>query len=213
MRSSCSRRPERKKDGRSNMPPRRQGTKEKHIGSFGLPVYVLLHSAPDELGRKPHSLFSCSSRSRRGTMPAKGPLQSVQVFGRKKTATAVAHCKRGNGLIKVNGRPLEMIEPRTLQYKLLEPVLLLGKERFAGVDIRVRVKGGGHVAQVYAIRQSISKSLVAYYQKYVDEASKKEIKDILIQYDRTLLVADPRRCESKKFGGPGARARYQKSYR
>ncbi|XP_026554969.1 40S ribosomal protein S16 isoform X2 [Pseudonaja textilis] len=98
-------------------------------------------------------------------MPAKGPLQSVQVFGRKKTATAVAHCKRGNGLIKVNGRPLEMIEPRTLQYKLLEPVLLLGKERFAGVDIRVRVKGGGHVAQIYAIRQSISKALVAYYQK------------------------------------------------
>nr|ACO13777.1 40S ribosomal protein S16 [Esox lucius] len=74
-------------------------------------------------------------------MPAKGPLQSVQVFGRKKTATAVAHCKRGNGLIEVNGRPLEMIEPATLQYKLLEPVLLLGKERFAGVDIRVRVKG------------------------------------------------------------------------
>ncbi|TNN61291.1 40S ribosomal protein S16 [Liparis tanakae] len=110
-------------------------------------------------------------------MPAKGPLQSVQVFGRKKTATAVAHCKRGNGLIKVNGRPLDMIEPATLQYK------------------------------------AISKSLVAYYQKYVDEASKKEIKDILIQYDRTLLVADPRRCESKKFGGPGARARYQKSYR
>ena len=47
----------------------------------------------------------------------------------------------------------------------------------------------------------------------VDEASKKEIKDILTQYDRTLLVADPRRCEPKKFGGPGARARYQKSYR
>ena len=47
----------------------------------------------------------------------------------------------------------------------------------------------------------------------VDEASKKEIKDILLAYDRTLLVADPRRCEPKKFGGPGARARYQKSYR
>lgn len=47
----------------------------------------------------------------------------------------------------------------------------------------------------------------------VDEASKKEIKDILTQYDRTLLVADPRRCEPKKFGGPGPRARYQKSYR
>lgn len=36
----------------------------------------------------------------------------------QKTATAVAHCKRGNGLIKVNGRPLEMVEPATLQYKV-----------------------------------------------------------------------------------------------
>ena len=106
------------------------------------------------------------------------------------------------------------------------------QDRFAGVDIRIKVKGGGHVAQVYAIRQAIAKSLVAYYQKCnmltlftwitfvtflfspdVDEASKQEIKDILINYDRSLLVSDPRRCEAKKFGGPGARARYQKSYR
>ncbi|CAH1787769.1 unnamed protein product [Owenia fusiformis] len=149
----------------------------------------------------------------RDRMTTKGPVQSVQVFGRKKTATAVAHCKRGNGLIKVNGRPIEGVEPQTLRFKIQEPIILLGKERFSGVDIRVRVKGGGHVAQIYAIRQAISKSLVAYYQKYVDEASKKEIKDILSSYDKSLLVADPRRCEPKKFGGPGARARYQKSYR
>ncbi|XP_055858612.1 40S ribosomal protein S16 [Episyrphus balteatus] len=141
------------------------------------------------------------------------PIHAVQVFGRKKTATAVAYCKRGRGLLRVNGRPLDNIEPKVLQYKLQEPLLLLGKEKFAGVDIRVRVSGGGHVAQIYAIRQAISKALIAFYQKYVDEASKKEIKDILIQYDRTLLVGDPRRCEPKKFGGPGARARYQKSYR
>ncbi|KAG5841660.1 hypothetical protein ANANG_G00168990 [Anguilla anguilla] len=38
------------------------------------------------------------------------------------------HVKRGNGLIEVNGRPLEMIEPSTVQYKLLKSVLLLGKE-------------------------------------------------------------------------------------
>uniref|UniRef100_A0A0K8TPT1 Small ribosomal subunit protein uS9 n=1 Tax=Tabanus bromius TaxID=304241 RepID=A0A0K8TPT1_TABBR len=141
------------------------------------------------------------------------PIHAVQVFGRKKTATAVAYCKRGRGLLRVNGRPLDMIEPKVLQYKLQEPLLLLGKEKFSGVDIRVRVSGGGHVAQISAIRQAISKALVAFYQKYVDEASKKEIKNILIQYDRTLLVGDPRRCEPKKFGGPGARARYQKSYR
>uniref|UniRef100_UPI00397E9580 30S ribosomal protein S9 n=1 Tax=Salmonella sp. s54395 TaxID=3159664 RepID=UPI00397E9580 len=99
------------------------------------------------------------------------------------------------------------------QYKLQEPFLLLGKDRVCGVDIRVRVKGGGRISQIYAIRQSISKALVAYYQKYVDEVSKKEIKDILVQFDKSLLVADPRRCEPKKFGGPSARSRYQKSYR
>merc|ERR1712228_219578 len=143
----------------------------------------------------------------------KEPIQSVQVFGRKKTATAVAYCKRGKGLIKVNGRPLEQVEPKALQFKLQEPILLLGKDRFSEVDICVRVKGGGHTSQIYAIRQAVPKSIVAYYQKYVDEQSKKVIKDMLVQFDRTLLVADPRRCEAKKFGGPGARARYQKSYR
>merc|ERR1719245_926867 len=50
--------------------------------------------------------------------------------------------------------------------KLQEPLMLLGKDRFAGVDIRIRVRGGGHVAQIYAIRQALSKSLVAYYQIY-----------------------------------------------
>merc|ERR1712137_1427505 len=104
----------------------------------------------------------------------KEPVQSVQVFGRKKTATAVAYCKRGKGLIKVNGRPLELVEPRALQAKLQEPILLLGKDRFADIDIRIRVKGGGHTSQIYAIRQALSKSLVSYYQKYVDEQSKQE---------------------------------------
>merc|ERR1739844_842068 len=140
---------------------------------------------------------------------SKEPTQSVQTFGRKKTATAVAYCKRGKGIIRVNGKPLEQIEPKPLQFKLQEPILLLGKDRFSEVDIRIRVKGGGRISQIHAIRQALSKSLVAYYQKYVDEQSKKAIKDLLVQHDRTLLVADPRRCESKKFGGPGARARFQ----
>ncbi|KOM30295.1 hypothetical protein LR48_Vigan1091s000700 [Vigna angularis] len=169
-------------------------------------------------------------------------LEQVQCFGRKKTAVAVTYCKRGRGLIKINGCPIELVEPEILRFKAFEPILLLGRHRFAGVDMRIRVKGGGHTSQIYpilllgrhrfagvdmrirvkggghtsqiyAIRQSIAKALVAYYQKYVDEQSKKEIKDILVRYDRTLLVADPRRCEPKKFGGRGARARFQKSYR
>ncbi|CAH9057791.1 unnamed protein product [Cuscuta europaea] len=141
------------------------------------------------------------------------PIESVQCFGRKKTAVAVTHCKRGRGLIKINGYPIELIQPEILRYKALEPILLLGRNRFAGVDMRIRITGGGQTSQIYAIRQSISKALVSFYQKYVDEQSKKEIKDILVRYDRTLLVADPRRSEPKKAGGPGARARFQKSYR
>merc|ERR1711936_17646 len=85
----------------------------------------------------------------------KEPTQSVQTFGRKKTATAVAYCKRGQGIIRVNGKPLEQVEPKPLQFKLQEPILLLGKDRFAEVDIRIRVKGGGRIAQVYAIRQAL----------------------------------------------------------
>merc|ERR1712216_186013 len=140
-------------------------------------------------------------------------MESVQTFGRKKTAVAVSYCKKGRGLIKINGCPIELCQPEILRYKVFEPILLLGRDRFANVDIRIRVKGGGYTAQIYAIRQAIAKSVVAYYQKFVDEASKREIKEILVTYDRTLLVADPRRCEPKKFGGPGARARRQKSYR
>lgn len=64
-----------------------------------------------------------------------------------------------------------------------------------------------------AVRQAISKALIAYNQKFVDEHTKNLLKQALTQFDRTLLVADNRRCEPKKFGGPGARARFQKSYR
>ncbi|TVY16296.1 40S ribosomal protein S16 [Lachnellula arida] len=121
--------------------------------------------------------------------------------------------KAGKGLVKVNGKPLNLVQPEILRFKVYEPLLVLGLDKFANVDIRVRVTGGGHTSQVYAIRQAISKSIVAYYQKFVDEHSKNELKHLLVTYDRTLLVADNRRCEPKKFGGPGARARYQKSYR
>ncbi|KAK3044829.1 40S ribosomal protein S16 [Coniosporium uncinatum] len=56
--------------------------------------------------------------------------QSVQCFGKKKTATAVAHCKQGKGLIKVNGKPLSLVQPEILRFKVYEPVLILGLDNF-----------------------------------------------------------------------------------
>ena len=137
----------------------------------------------------------------------------VQTFGKKKNATAVATCTNGTGSIRVNGKALGLIEPESLRIKALEPILLVGGNKFKEVNIRVRVQGGGQTNQVFAVRQAIAKALLAYSQKYHDEQSKRELKEIFLQYDKTLVVTDPRRCEPKKFGGKGARARFQKSYR
>lgn len=140
-------------------------------------------------------------------------VKSVQTFGKKKNATAVAYCHNGNGSIRVNGKALQLIEPESLRLKVFEPILLVGGNKFKDINIRVRVRGGGANNQIYAVRQAIAKALLAYYQKYHDEQSKRELKEIFLQYDKTLLVTDPRRCEPKKFGGRGARSRFQKSYR
>jgi len=139
--------------------------------------------------------------------------KQVQTFGRKKTATAVATVSAGKGNIRVNGKSMNVMEPASMKMKAWEPVLLLGQARFQNLNVRVRVRGGGSNVQVMAIRQAIAKGVVAYAQKYEDESTKRELKELLIQYDKSLLVADPRRCEPKKFGGAGARARFQKSYR
>mmetsp|Transcript_111883 Transcript_111883/g.361319 ORF Transcript_111883/g.361319 Transcript_111883/m.361319 type:complete len:147 (-) Transcript_111883:62-502(-) len=141
------------------------------------------------------------------------PTEKVQCFGRKKTAVAVALVRTGTGQVRLNGCPIHTVKPDILRVKVYEPMLLLGTERFGKVDVRLRVRGGGFTSQVYALRQAIAKGIVAYYQKYIDEASKKEIKDILMASDRFLIVAAPRRCEPKKFGGRSARSRFQKSYR
>ncbi|GAC95442.1 40S ribosomal protein S16 [Pseudozyma hubeiensis SY62] len=206
---------------------------------------------------------------------------SVSCFGKKKTATAVAHCKEGKGLIRLNGQPISLVKPEILRWKVFEPVLVVGEDKFSiskckgnaeessTGDGSVRHQGDGTGAckalrvsnvyasqlasvadrieenqvdwsaqtgkcktrtllhldklpvrintiatfQIYAIRQAIAKSLVAYYAKYYDAASALELRQLFVAYDRTLLIADTRRSEPKKFGGHGARARRQKSYR
>merc|ERR1719471_1602494 len=67
-----------------------------------------------------------------------------------------------------------------MRWKVLDPFLLLKNPRaanqpkrvFDDLDIRVRVKGGGKVSQVYAVRQAIARGVVAYYQKFVTELAK-----------------------------------------
>jgi small subunit ribosomal protein S16e len=43
---------------------------------------------------------------------------------------AVAHCKAGKGIVKVNGKPLSLVQPEILRYKVYEPILILGLDKF-----------------------------------------------------------------------------------
>ena len=144
---------------------------------------------------------------------AESEMKMVYTHGKKRNAIANAVIQEGNGSITINHIPIQNIEPKTLRIKIFEPILILGVEKFKNLRIKVRVCGGGPVAQLYAARTAIAKGIVAWSQKYVDEETKDEARRDLLNYDKNLLVADYRRLEPKKYGGPGARSRKQKSYR
>ena len=57
--------------------------------------------------------------------------QAVSCFGKKKTATAVAYAKAGKGLLRVNGQPISLVKPEALRFKLYEPVLVVGEDKFS----------------------------------------------------------------------------------
>merc|ERR1712000_777340 len=84
---------------------------------------------------------------------AKGPAtmsstpQRVQCFGKKKTATAVAQCKAGKGLVKVNGRPLQLVQPEILRQM---HVLHEGKEPQLGVARRLFEAPEGRLLELVA---------------------------------------------------------------
>lgn len=127
------------------------------------------------------------------------------VSGKRKTAIARAVVKPGRGKIKINNVPLEIYEPEIARYKILEPIMLAG-ELVKELDINVKVSGGGFMGQAEAVRTAIARALVRWTKS-------SQLRSKFLEFDRTLLTGDPRRKEPKKFGGPGARARFQKSYR
>lgn len=132
-------------------------------------------------------------------------MRVVVATGKRKTSLAKATIKNGNGRIRVNGTPLEVYQPEIARLRIMEPLILFG-ENWKRYDIRVRVKGGGYMGQADAVRMAVATGLIRMSEDY-------EARSKMIEHDRTMLVGDPRRTETKKFGGPSARSRYQKSYR
>ncbi|MFW6435684.1 MAG: 30S ribosomal protein S9 [Halovenus sp.] len=126
--------------------------------------------------------------------------------GKKKTAIARATVREGTGKVRIENQPVELVDPESAQLKMLEPFRITDDDLRDDVDIDVSIEGGGVMGQADAARTAIARGLV----QHTNDA---ELRDAYMEFDRSLLVNDVRQSEAKKWGGPGARARYQKSYR
>lgn len=124
--------------------------------------------------------------------------------GKRKSAIARAYVKKGKGIVRVNRLNLRAY-PKYLRNIMAEP-LNLAEKYSKKVNIEVNVRGGGPISQAEAVRTAIGKAIA----KFSDD---EEIKNLFMEYDKTLLVSDTRRKEPKKQLGRGARKKRQKSYR
>lgn len=134
------------------------------------------------------------------------PKKPVLTSGKRKTAVARATLNSGSGRIRINNVPIHILQPEVAREKIMEPLYQAGEDVWKNVDINVNVSGGGFMGQAEAARIAIARGLLKWTKS-------SHLRTLFKEYDRTMIAGDPRRKESKKFGGPGARTRKQKSYR
>jgi len=108
-------------------------------------------------------------------------------------------------MIRINSVPLEKFGSETTRMKIAEPLLLVPSAA-NDIDVTIDVSGGGAMGQAEAVRTALARGIL----KWTNDP---QIKDIYLNYDRTLLVNDSRQKETKKPHGRGARKKFQKSYR
>jgi len=140
-------------------------------------------------------------------------------FATRKTASAHVHITKGVGKVRINNVPVEMVNQETAREAILAPLEIAGELRNK-VDISVRVKGGGFMGQASASATAISRALTGWTKSKKDpkdhpfaKSIREDLKIRITEFDKYLISGDARRKEPKKFGGPGARRRKQKSYR
>ena len=140
-------------------------------------------------------------------------------FASRKTARAHVHITKGAGKVRINNIPVEMVQQETAREVILAPLEIAGDLR-EKIDLSVRVKGGGFMGQAYAAAVAISRSMTGWTKSKKEpkdhpftKTIREDLKRRLNEFDKHLLSGDDRQKEPKKFGGPGARRRKQKSYR
>ena len=121
--------------------------------------------------------------------------------GRRKRAAARVYIRPGEGRFVVNDRDLDTYFRRETDKMILRQPLEL-TETLGGLDIFVRVRGGGTSGQAGAIRHGISRALCKI---------EPELRGTLKAAG--FLTRDARIKERKKYGQKGARARFQFSKR
>ena len=124
---------------------------------------------------------------------------------KKKEAIAKAMIRPGKGIVRINSRNLELVQPMEVQTLIREPLAMAGALA-DDVNISIHVHGSGFMSQAIAARACIAKSLVDY-------TGDEKLRKTYMAYDRMLLVDDPRRTEPKKPLGPKARRKKQHSKR
>lgn len=144
----------------------------------------------------------------------------VIASGKRKTAVARAIIKPGKGRVLVNGIPVEFITPEIARAKMMEPLLLAGRQIRSMLDIRVKVEGGGFMGQAEAVKMAIARGIIEYFKCEESgpecerlNALHNALKQIFEEHDRSMLAGDPRRTEPEKYMRYSARRRWQKSYR
>jgi small subunit ribosomal protein S9 len=136
-------------------------------------------------------------------MPAK---KTLVVSGKRKTALSRAVVRQGIGRVYINKVPVEIYEPEIAREKMMEPLIQAGDEVWKQLDLDVKTSGGGYMGQAEAARTAIANAILKWTKST-------HLRSVYVEYDRTMIAGDSRKKETKKFGGPGARARDQKSYR
>ena len=141
-------------------------------------------------------------------------------FASRKTSSAHVYITKGKGKVRINNVPVEMINPEHAMDVILTPLEIIGDELRDKIDISVRVRGGGFMGQAYASATGISRALIGWTKTKKEpkdhpfnKSTRQQLKNKIGEYDKYLISGDARRKEPKKFGGPGARRRKQKSYR
>lgn len=140
--------------------------------------------------------------------PRKKKKKATRAFvarGKRKECVARASIKEGKGMVRFNRMNVTALNNHYVREIIIEPLRYIGPEANQ-IDISVKVNGGGAMGQAQAARVAIANALILYFDD-------KKLREKLISIDRSLVVEDIRRVEPKKYRGPKARARYQKSYR